>query len=249
MKPTDAIVVAAGQVKDPELAAAASNGPKSLIPVNGRPAVSYVVENLRKCSLISRIILVCDEPTFSAVSGADVHVVAHDDSTEVVVAAIREAQDAQRCLIMSGDMPLATSEAITDFLTGAPEADVIYPVVGKADVRQVYPERAAYYVETKEGPFTGSSCLLFRPSMALSRERLLMKLLNARKDPRSLLSLIGPGLVLKFMVSTLSLREFEQHLSRAMDLDVRVFISHFPELLLSIDSITDIALIERELSA
>jgi len=247
MRTTDAIVIATGTVKDPELACIA-RGPKSLIQFDGRPAVAYLLDNLKAAQHIRRIVLVSDKATFDCVQGVDVHIDATDDSTSTVVGAIRAAQGAGRCLIMSGDMPLASSEAIDDLLVHAPDADVIYPVVSKADVKKVYPDRKAFYVNTKEGRFTGSSCLLFKPDVALANEKLMVRLLDAREDPKALLGLFGMGVALKFMFTTCALHEFEERLSDALGLAARVFISHFPGLLVSIDSVDDIKLLEHELT-
>jgi hypothetical protein len=143
---------------------------------------------------------------------------------------------------------LTSTEAITDLLTCAPDSDVVYPVVSQDDVQAYYPGRQASYVKTKEGLFTGSSCLIFRPSTALAKEKLLVDLLNARKSAQAMLALIGPWVAMKILLSTLSLGQFETYLSEAIGLDCRVFITHFPELLISIDSPDDIELVRSELA-
>lgn len=247
MKPTHAIVVAA-LTRDPDMIGIAPGGSKSLIPLNGRPALSYVLDNLRACELISGVTLVCDKATFELAPGADTFVEACGDESESILAGIHAANGAERCLIISGDMPLASVDAIGDFLKCAPNSDVVYPVVERDDVEESLPGRKMYYVGTREGHYTGSSALLFRPGAALSRESLIATLLNARKNPASLINLLGPGLAFKMMLSTLSVRDFEEHLSDALEMSCRIFISHYPELIMSIDSPQDIGLMERELS-
>ena len=244
MKLANAIVLAA-TTRDPDMAGIAPGGSKSLIPINGRPAVSYVVDNLRACKLISNITLVSDKAAFELVPDADVFVEVCGDETQSIIAGIRSANGAERCLLISGDMPLASVEALEDFLTCAPSSDVVYPVVGRDDMEDSLPGRKAHYVGTDEGHFTGSSTLLFRPEAALSREDLLATLL---KNPASLIGLLGPGLAFKMMLSRLSIKAFEENLSEALEMSCRVFVSHYPELIMSIDSPNDIGLMERELS-
>ena len=244
----DAIVMAAGMCVDPELAQAAGGGAKSLIPVNKRPVVSVVVENLKNCEHVSRVILVADAETYDAAGDVDLFVEAQDYGVESVLRAVREADNARRCLMMGGDMPLASVEALTDLLTHAPESDVVYPIVERGELEQTYPDKQAFYIFAKEGRYTGSSCLLFRPSVALSNDQVISRLLRAREDPKSLIGLIGLGNAMKFMFSTLSLREFQQVLSDALGIDCSVFVSHYAELFVSIESIQDVDMIERELS-
>lgn len=246
MKQTDAIVVSlAGKVQS-DLAVMAPHGRKSLIELNGRTAISYLVENLKLCSGISQVIVVSDQPGFDAAPGADVFIEAGGDMSDCVMQGIG-AVNSERCLIMAGDMPLASSESITDLLKCSPESDVVYPIVGKADVVDVFPGRSAFYVETKEGHFTGSSCLLFDPKVAMSRQEMLTRLLGAKNSPKEMLGLLGPALAMRLMLSKLALREFEEHLSRVLDMSCRVFITHFPEMLVSIDTAGDVGLMEREL--
>ena len=247
MEQINAVVIAVPTGADSDLAHILPNGHKSLVSMNDRPAVSYVVDNLKKCELVSKVVLVSDKAIFDVAANADVFVEASDLNAGVL-AGMRAAEGSSKCMIISGDMPLASSEAISDFLTYAPDCDVVYPIVGKADVKAMFPERLAYYVKAKEGQFTGSTCLLFRNDAVSSREELLTRLLNARKNPQSLIGLIGPGIAMKYMLSTLALSEFESGLSRALDLDCRVFISHFPELFISLDSIDDLRLMERALA-
>ncbi|MCE5198400.1 MAG: nucleotidyltransferase family protein [Armatimonadota bacterium] len=245
---TNAIIVAAPATENTDLPIQPAHGTKSLISVNGRPALYYVVENLRKSDRISKIILVSDEIVREAAPNVDVYVDAAGDESASVIAGIREAADASRCMVMTGDLPLASTEAIDDLLTYAPTAGVIYPIVEKSDVKASFPDREAYYIGTREGKFTGSSCLLFDPQVALSRESFVISLLNARRDPTLLLGLVGPGLALKVMFSNVSVKELEETLSRVINAECRVFLSHYPELFISIDSARDLAIIEQSLN-
>ena len=245
---TNAIVMAAASTHDGDMAAIAPGGSKARIPINGRPAISYVIDNLQACDLISNVTLVCDKATSELAPNADTYVEANGDGAGDILAGVRATDGAERCLVISGDMPLASSEAIADFLTHAPKCDVIYPVVERNDVEEFFPDRNVHYVGTSDGHFTGSGILLFRPEVALSRENLLTALLNARRNPASLVGLLGPALAFKMLVSRLSVRDFEGHLSTALGLNCRVFVSHYPELIVSIDSPEDIRLIEDELN-
>lgn len=246
MKQTDAIVMAVASKVESDLARMAPSGRKSMIPLNGRPAVSYLVENLKLCDSISRVIVVSDEPEIESKLQVDACIPTSGDTSTDVLAAVRAARS-ERCLIMGGDMPLASCDALSDMLQCAPASDLVYPIVGKSDVVDMFPGRPAFYVETKEGHFTGSSCLLFNPEAALSKQEMLTRLLAAKSNPKELLGLLGPGLAMKLMLTKVALRDFESQLSRVLDMSCQVFISHYPEMFLSIDTASDIALMEREL--
>lgn len=232
---------------DAHFAGVAPEGHKSLIPISGRPAISRLVESLASSEQVSQAVVVGEQAVLDAVPEAGVRIVSDGREAERVVAGVRAADDAERCLVMAGDMPLAVSEAVDDLLANAPAADVVYPITSRADFEELFPHRKTGYVKAREGQFTGSSCLLVRKEAALVKERLLVDLLEARRNPALLLGLVGAGFGLKLMFSAPSLVEFEHHLSDALGLSCRVFVTHYPELLFSLDSPHDAALAEGEI--
>ena len=104
---TDAMVVASGTTTDPALVRLASN--KALIAINGRPAVSILVNNLKNCDALSKVILVGDRAVREAAPEADVMIEAADVESDSIVAGIRAAGEADRMLVLLADMPLALS--------------------------------------------------------------------------------------------------------------------------------------------
>lgn len=245
---TDAIVVAVRSTDSPQLDLVEVDGYKSLLNVAGRPAIERVVDSLKKCDRISRVVLVSNDENYSAAPEVDLFVEDEGTGAEGVIAAAQAEQGVDRCLVLTGDMALASPEAISDLLTYAPDADLVYPVVEKADVDEVFPGRSPYYVNAKEGRFTGSSLLLFKPDAVMSHMDILARLLNARQDPTTLLGILGAGFALKVMLGKPPLADFQNALSKGIGMDCRLFISHYPELFVSIESSEDIGLMERFLS-
>ncbi|MHB9036729.1 MAG: hypothetical protein ACYC64_08680 [Armatimonadota bacterium] len=72
-------------------------------------------------------------------------------------------------------------------------------------------------------------------------------MLSARKDPMALAGLFGSGTALKMMFSRVEIRELEHALSESLNLECRVFISHYPELFVSLDSAQDVCMVEAVL--
>lgn len=242
-----ALVIAARSSANSGIDLSATYGHKSLIRLNGRTAISHVIDNVRSCPRVGRIVLVSEGEGIVERSGADEHIEAADGDTRAVLAGLRAVREFERCVIIAGDMALASPEALEDMIGRSPDADVVYPVVEKAVVGAAYPDLTPYYVRTQEGSFTGSGCLLVRPEEALRKESTLVSVLEARSNPASLLGLVGAGFALRMMFSTLSIRDFEETLSGALGLRCRVYASPHPELFVSIDSPENLALIEREL--
>ena len=242
-----AIVMAAGEVTDPELARASGGGPKSLIRAHGRPLISFVMENLRNCDPVSRVILVSDVETRDVAGDVDGLVESEGYDLDCIIQAVRLADESDTCLIVGGDCALASADALADLTTHAPDADVVYPIVSREEMEDAFPERQPFYVAASEGRYTASSCLMFRSEVALANPDVISRLLQARQDPKSLVGLVGLGNAMRFMLTSPSLSEFEETLSGALKIGMRVFVSHYPELFMSVDSIADVDTMEREL--
>lgn len=246
-KQTDAIILALSSKRAADFAQLAPNGRKPFVKLNGKPAISYLIYSLRQCSMLNKVILVTDCPDCDCVPEADASVLVDGDMNQAVLAGIGSVT-AGRCLLMSGDMPLASSGSVADLLENAPDGDIVYPIVEKTDMARLMPGKVTFYLDTKEGSFTGSSCLLFDSQIAISRQSVITRLLCARSDPRQLLGLLGPGLALKLMLGRTSIDDLQTQLSNALDMNCRVYITKYAELLISIDSTADVPLIEKHLS-
>ena len=244
---TCAIVIAT-KTDGPAFQAWVPGGCKGLANVGGTAAVGRLVDQLKACKLVSSVVVVGDGAISEATPNADNHIPAGATEAESVIAGMRAAHDTSRCLIMTADMPLVSATALTDLLTHAPDADIVYPVTSRPDVEAAFPGRAVSYLKTKDGDYTGSSALLIKLETAAKKENVLVGLLGARSDPTALLGLIGPWVGLKIMLSTPSLAEMEGYLSKGLGMGCRVFITHYPEMLFSLDSPDDLAIAERALT-
>ncbi len=177
---------------------------------------------------------------------ADVFIEARRVEADSILEGIRSAS-AQRVLVLRGDMALASAEAISDLLAYAPDSSLVYPVIEESDMKSDFPERSPYYLRTTDGRYTGASCMLFEPRAALSDRRLVGALLEARQNPVALLGLVGPLFAAKAIITSVGLADFEAHLSERCNFSCRVFVSHYPELFISIDSPGDVVLMEQAL--
>lgn len=247
MKSAQAVVIAAPSTGGSGIDLSQFSGHKSLVPVNGRAAVSHVIESLKSCKAIDRVVLATDDEWPVGSFGEDEQFRA-PGAFQAALAGLQAAASAGWCVFATGDLALASASAWEDLILHAPDADVVYPVVEQSVMDAAYPGLETYYLSAAEGSFTGSSCLLVRPKTALENREALLRLLEARSNPRALLGLLGAGFALRMMFSTLSVRDLEQTVSNALGLSCRVYESPRPELFVSIDSPELLALIERELA-
>jgi len=155
---------------------------------------------------------------------------------------------ARRILALSGDLPLLTPAALRDLFAHAPESDLVFPYVERADILRDFPDREWVFSESPDGWFTGCSLALFRPKPVMVNWRWAEQILNARRrSPLGLARMIGPAFAVRYLMRRLRVVDVERKLSALLQLDARGYQSHFSELAMDVDKGSDIALVESVL--
>jgi molybdopterin-guanine dinucleotide biosynthesis protein A len=247
----DALVLAGGTIEkerfqglDPAIAR------KAQIPILGRPMVEWVVRSLRDCPQVGRIVVVghesLDTPSLRALDAG----VAPEraDIDENLRAGLDALPVSPRVLALSGDVPLLTRASLDDLFTNAPEADVVFPYVERADITRDFPDREWIFARTRSGHLTGSSMALVRPDALLANWRWVEEILGARRrKPWSLALMFGLPLGVRYVLGTLGVADVEEKLSALLHLSGRGYGTRFSELAMDVDKFSDIAFVEQVL--
>lgn len=246
MAKVDAIVLAGGTINDPEFKAAAGVDCKSLLILNGKPMAHWVVQALESAESIRSVVVVGPEELRNALDGATV-LVEGCHEVENLTKGMDAMPDAERILMVSGDMPLLSPKAIDDFVLNSPEADIVYPTIGRQEIMAQFPDRKWTFIRAKEGEFTGSSAVMFRPDAFQDHMDTLRKVFDSRRSVASLVQMWGIGFALKFALGQLSLKDAERRISEVLNVNGRAYVSPYPELAFDVDHCCDIAIAERKL--
>jgi GTP:adenosylcobinamide-phosphate guanylyltransferase len=149
----DAIVLA-GAKNDGRLRDASSEPYEAFIEIGDRVMVDYVVSALRSCSLINRVVLVGPQELRQHIATPDAEfTVGGGSMIESIRMAIEYLSPQEKVLLVTGDIPLITEEAITDFLQRCQsvQADIYYPVVRREANESKYPGARRTYMHLTEG--------------------------------------------------------------------------------------------------
>src|SRR4029079_929118 len=122
-----------------------------------------------------------------------------NDIAENLRMGLEALPESRRVLALSGDLPLVSRAALDDLLTHAPEADLVYPYVERADVLRDFPERDWLFARTPAGDITGSSAALCRPETLLANWSGVREILDARRSqPLGLAGMVGLSFALRY---------------------------------------------------
>ena len=165
----EAVVTAGGIIRpDDPLKALTEVEKKALIPLAGKPMITWVVEALHGSGIIDNIVIVGLKPDEADLNEFSVHYVdpvgGMVDNILVALARAREINPtAQKMLLSSSDIPLITPEIVRGFVEecGSLEADIYYSVIEQKTMEARFPDSKRTYVPFfKGGKYSGGDIVL-----------------------------------------------------------------------------------------
>jgi GTP:adenosylcobinamide-phosphate guanylyltransferase len=216
-----AAVILAGGSTEESLREYTDAPSKSFIDIAGKPMVEYVIDSLKKVKPVSRIILVSDPDNITDEIRTKVDIIAPDGKT--IMHSLRSAVDhldstPQYLLILPCDVPLITPEAIDDFISRSlsPPVDITYGYLSRSDSESVFPDVRRTYIKIKDGTFCGTGLFMMKLDVIETCENLFKKLTGNRKNIFALVSLLGPVIILKYLLKILTVKDAEKRMSKLM---------------------------------
>ncbi|HHW10969.1 MAG TPA: NTP transferase domain-containing protein [Firmicutes bacterium] len=246
----DAIVLA-GARNNGKLRAASDAVHEATIDIAGQVMVNYVLAALKGCPAVERILVVGPPELNELMAAQGVDIVASGDTMfDNIRIGIEALKPKDKVLLVTSDIPLIQSEAISDFLNRCAqvEAAIYYPIVAKEVNEKNYPGVRRTYVNLKDGMFTGGNMVLLAPEVVYQGHVLIEKAINMRKKPWQLARLMGMSFLIKLLLKQLSIAEIEEQVSQVLGFRGVGVITPHPEVGIDVDKPSDLMLARRVLS-
>ena len=231
-----AVVLAGGEPSD-RMAREAGVEAKALVPLAGKPMGAYVLEALRGCPAVDRIVYV--GPVNVRLRGLyDVAVPSGQrlvDSLALGVgAALGHAPDS-RLLVLTADIPWVTSDGLAAFVAAAPDADLVYPAVTEAASTAQFPHQHRTYARLREGRLTGGNAVLLAAGAIPKLLPLIDSAFRARKNPLALANLFGLDVLIAVMMGRAGIAQLERRLERISGIHARALVTEDAALAADVD--------------
>jgi len=222
-----AIVLAGGDRGD-RLAAAVGAASKALVPLRDAPMGAYVAHALRASGAVGTLVWV--GPTDARIRRwVDVELPSGrrmvDSLSLGLGAALAVLAPAGRLLIVTADIPWWEPDGVRAFVSGAPAADLVYPVVAEADALARFPDQPRTFVRLRDGRFTGGNAVLLTAAAVPPLLPLLDAAFHARKRPWDLARLVGFGTLVGLLTGTARLAAVEARVSALLGVEARAYVS------------------------
>ncbi|HXV23863.1 MAG TPA: NTP transferase domain-containing protein [Alphaproteobacteria bacterium] len=249
-----ALVLAGSRGAADPVALAAGLRHKALVPVAGRPMVLRVLDTLRQCPEVRRIVLCLEDVGIAsslpelagALARGELMTVAADHSPAASVLAVLERlTDPLPLLVVTADHPLLTPAMIRHFLGELGDAQAAAAVAAESVIARAYPQTKRTYIRLKDGAYSGCNLFALTGADAAAAARFWMKVERYRKQPWRFFAAAGPWALLSFLLGRLDLTAAVERLSEMLEVRLHVVAMPFAEAAIDVDKPSDLALAEK----
>ena len=223
---------------------------KGLVEIAGKPMIQWVIDALRKANSINRIVAVVPTSAIDQVKASDITVVAGDGTLPENCEQGFLALDGKRPILWAtADIPALTPEAVDDYLGRVVQrrAELSYSLIQERDVETQFPGSIRTYIKLREGRATGGNLITTTVAVAHKIEPLMSDFYNARKDPKKVVSLVGPQIATKYALGWLSVPDVEARVKSMLDIRGAGIFTTYAEIGVDVDKVADMKPVENVL--
>jgi len=227
---------------------------KCLIPILGKPMISYLLETLKSFTKPHKTILLGTQSLLDAslTSLADEFLLTPPTNklSDNIRAGLK-ACSAEYIIILTGDTPCFSLSALDDLYLSIetfPKKDLLVFVVTKPDVDLLFPGSKRTYGKIKEGPAKVGNAMILHKSAIPKLDPLIDTFTINRKSVFRLAFSFGIGNIIKmFLLKNLSLPELEKALLRSTGLEAKAVLFPHGEIAVDLDKESDLVDLETYL--
>lgn len=255
-----ALILAADRGPGDPVARAAGVASKPLAEVAGTPMVLRVLGALDGAVTVASRTLVGpprealrDLPALAALvgSGAVDWVPNAATPSGSALAGLERLPAGARVLLTTADHALLEPRVVDHFCRQAlgSRADLVVALASRELVERAYPGARRTLIKLRDGQFGGCNLFAFLTPRARRAAAFWRRVEQHRKRPLKLVSVLGWGAVLRYLLGRLTLEQALDRLSAAMGVRIGVVMMPYPEAALDVDTVQDLGLIESILRA
>jgi GTP:adenosylcobinamide-phosphate guanylyltransferase len=237
-------IVLAGETpgKIDPLAAAAGVAKKSLVPIAGRPMVSYVYDALDAVERVECVVIVglTEADGLTSSKKAIYHQGFGDFLDNVLgsIQLIRERRpDLTHIVIVASDAPMVTTNMVNTFVDACLTSrhELYYSVVEQSVMERTYPESGRSFRRFGEHAYAGGDMHMVSTDINVGNIELVRQATQSRKSGLGLARLLGIRTLVKFALGRLTMDETVETVQRVFGLHGRAIVTPDAALAMDVD--------------
>jgi GTP:adenosylcobinamide-phosphate guanylyltransferase len=231
-----AVITAGGRI-DGAFAQTAGTRVKALAPVRGRTMLQRMLEALRSLG-VGRIGVVGGDEVRAACGGdVDRFVEESPSGSENLLRALRTwPDDGEPLLYATSDLPYVTSAAIAEFTSRVPAGTLAIGLAEFAEFEQRFPSAPPYGITLAGEKVVNGGVFLLPDGSSERLAAIAARFFDARKRPWQMAGLVGPIVLMRFVLRRLSLSDLEARALRVLAIPARAVRHCAPELAYDVDT-------------
>ncbi len=237
-------VVLAGTAEENELTEQTGARNKSFINLGGETVLGYVLRALQQAEDVTDICVVGPPEDLKFLQEKYSFRIVKERGTiaENIYAAYEEGIASEYFLLVTGDLPLLSPEAMADFLQQCKpyDLDFYYSIVPKEVVEGSYPGVKRTYISLREGTFTGGNIFLVRTEKLPAKLPHVEEFIRLRKSPAKMILKLGIPFLIKIFTKTLTIAELTKRVQKFMGIKGKAAITCYPEIGTDLDKPSDL---------
>ena len=251
-----AIVTAGGipKPKDP-LYEYTQGKSKSLLDVQGKPMIQWVLDALSQSQHIQDVIIIGLGPESGVTCAKPLHFCPNQGSMlQNILFGVGEVlkmdPSAHHALIASSDVPAVTGEMVDWIVQNAlkTDDDVYYHVVPQAIMEKRYPNSHRTYTHLKGLDVCGGDINVVRTMSVKDKEVILGEIIESRKNPFKQASIVGFDLLLLLLLRQVTLEGAVERISRRLGIKGRGVICPYAEVGMDVDKPHQLEMMRADLA-
>ena len=250
------LIIAGGTV-DPDnpLYPYTQGKPKALIDMGGRTMLERVVAAVQASAYVEDVIVVgIEAETAAGLQFARPVEFLPDQGGMVsnMLAGLswlsRHRPGAEVVLGCSADIPTITGRVVDEFIEACHPWDhgVYYNFVTRDRLEARFPHSKRTYSRYGDIEAAGGDMVIARVDVAERNRPLLEAVTAARKQPWKVASVVGPRMLLKFMLRRVTIPDIEATATRAIGAPVKIILDGPPELAMDADKPFQVDMLRAE---
>jgi len=250
----DAIILAGGKSTDDPLSALTNGGPKSMLPIAGKPMVQWVLDAISESKSIGTVVVAGIEDA-SLLKCKKPLICLPDEGS--LIGNIQQASkkldelhpEETHVISLSADIPAVTTQIIEHLLSiyEKCEVDIYYGVVQRQIMEKRFPGSKRTYIKVKDIEICGGDLNAFSKKAVLEPDALWKNLVKARKNPLKQAAMIGIDTLLLLVLGILDLDGVASRVCRRLGITGKAVRVPFAEVGMDVDKPFQFEMVEADL--
>jgi CTP:molybdopterin cytidylyltransferase MocA len=233
-----AVVTAGGRIEG-DFARAAGTTVKALAPVRGQTMLARMIDGLRGAGIDEIAVVGGEEVRGACGASVDRFVEESPSGSENLLRALRAWPQDERLIYATSDLPYVTASAITDFVHRVGEGTLAVSLAEYRAFTERFPEAPPVGI-TLGGERVVNGGIFSIPHGATERlAALATRFFEARKRPWRMASLVGPGVLIRFLSGRLRVADLETMALHVLQVPAQALRGCAPELAFDVDTFAE----------